>query len=219
MTLVDFEYYLWVLLLCIAIISSLQKKSYLHSSQFISKDTSVTLKAICCIVIVLHHYGLRVHNMLISKMLAIGGGTLALTIFLCLSAYGIAMSEKSKSTDIKSFINKRMSKVLIPYIVIMTFTYIAYWFIGGQASLDEMIANRINPSFAFIGSHESSWIDFFKFLFGVESLCGSMWFVGVTVYAYLAFLLSKSCYSIKENQHKLFTLYSVLIIIFGIEHI
>ena len=216
MTLLDFEYYLWVALMCIALIGSFKRRETSHSPQIILKDTSVTLKALCCIIIILHHYGLRVSYTLISDILAIGGGSFSLTIFLCLSAYGIAMSEKYKNTDAKTFFNKRMFKVLIPYLIVMTLTYIVYWLIGGHASLDEMAAHRINPSFAYIGSHASTWSDYLKYLLGVESLCGSMWFVGVTLYAYFAFLISKSFFSISNEKHKLFALYIGLIIVFGI---
>ena len=217
MTLVDVEYHLWMLVLCVAIFFSLQKrKEPTIQSQIISKDTSIVLKAICCIVIILHHYGLRIGNVIISRILAIGGGNFSLTIFLCLSAYGIAVSEINRSTDVKTFLNKRMSKILIPYLVVMMLTIVAYWFIEGNASEEEMVANRINPSFAYIGGHEISLTDCLKWLVGINSLCGSMWFVGVILYAYMAFLVSKTLFSITNAKYKLFALYVILIVAFGI---
>lgn len=189
MTPIDIEYYFWTALLIISVLCSIEKKKELDlSTQTISLDTSVTLKAVCCIIIILHHYGLRNSSNFLSNILATGGGSYTLPIFLCLSSYGIAISELKTSTGTKTFFSKRISKIIIPYIIVMLLTIISYWIIEAKPSYGEMIDNRINTSFAYIGSHKISWVDVIEYLLGIKSLCGSMWFVGVTMYSYFTFL-------------------------------
>lgn len=79
---------------------SCQKKS----SILIGIQTSTLLKAFCCILIICHHYALRTDGGIIRRITAMGGGTFALVVFLLLSSYGIAESEKRKPTDFKQFL-------------------------------------------------------------------------------------------------------------------
>lgn len=179
-------------------------------------DTSLLLKAICCIVIILHHYSLRVHSSGIGTLLSIGGGSYALSIFLFLSAYGITKSEMIKACNLKAFVKKRFVKLLRPYTILTIIAIAAYWLIGANAPLEELQAARINPAFVHIGNHQKGLLDFFYYIIGIESFSGSMWFVGVTLYSYLAFFICKSFFNIGNQRFKCFVTYLLLILSFAI---
>lgn len=51
------------------------------SETILSLDTSNLIKAICCIVIILHHYALRVNIPLIGTYFGLQSGNYALTLF------------------------------------------------------------------------------------------------------------------------------------------
>ena len=48
----------------------------------ISQDTSQMLKAVCCIIIVLHHFALRRQDITALKPISIGGGEFCAAYFL-----------------------------------------------------------------------------------------------------------------------------------------
>lgn len=158
----------------------------------IKSQTSTLLKAFCCILIVCHHYALRTDGGIIRRIIAMGGGTFALVVFLLLSSYGIAESEKRKPTNLKTYIFKRCGKLIKPYLVITVVAMIAYWLIGAYASPDELSQNRVSLAFAEIGQHKLTASDVLSYLVGIKTFDGAMWFVGITLYSYLAFGLSKT---------------------------
>lgn len=124
-----------------------------------------------------------------------GGGTFALVVFLLLSSYGIAESEKRKPTDFKQFLFKRCRKIVVPYLVITIVAIIVYWFIGAYASTDVLFKNRVSQAFVELGQQGLIISDVLRYLVGLKTFDGAMWFVGVTLYSYLAFGLSKTiCY-------------------------
>ena len=121
-----------------------------------------------------------------------GGGTFALVVFLLLSSYGIAESEKRKPTNLKNYIVKRCGKLIKPYLVITVIAMIAYWLIGAYASPDELLKNRVSLAFVEIGQHVLTVSSGISYLVGLKTFDGAMWFAGVTLYSYLAFGLSKT---------------------------
>ena len=72
----EYEYFIVVMLLAMAILFSLTKKTVMtDNSCLISPDTSHIMKAVCCILIILHHWAFRVHSPLIENSLTgIWGG-------------------------------------------------------------------------------------------------------------------------------------------------
>ena len=173
-------------------------------------DTSRTLKALCCILIIIEHYALRVDEGVFGKIMIIGGGNFSLQIFLFLSAYGITQSEYNKNLGIVDFFHKRVMKVAIPYAIWVTLFFFIYWQIEADPKEDEMKVGRVTPSFATIGSHQIGVIQYFRYLFGIDSFCGHLWFVGVTLYHYVAFFVCKTLFSLQYKRIKCFCAYALL---------
>ncbi len=199
------------------------ERNKVYNSNLINPQTSTLLKAFCCILIVCHHYALRTDGRIIRRIVAMGGGTFALVVFLLLSSYGIAESEKRKPTDLKQYLFKRCGKLVKPYLLITVIAMIAYWFIGAYASSDELLQNRVSQAFVEIGQHRLTVPDGVSYMVGLKTFDGAMWFVGVTLYSYLAFGLSKTiCLKrfgggkIEDAKCSLTLLYSTLLVLFAV---
>lgn len=218
------EYLIILALFTLLLFFALQKKGeHIYNSNLINPQTSTLLKAFCCILIVCHHYALRTDGGIIRRIVAMGGGTFALVIFLLLSSYGIAESEKRKPTDLKQYLFKRCGKLVKPYFLVTVIAMIAYWFIGAYASSDMLLQNRVSQAFVEIGQHRLTIPDGVSYMVGLKTFDGAMWFVGVTLYSYLAFGLSKTiCLKrfgggkIEDAKCSLTLLYSTLLILFAV---
>lgn len=215
---ISIEYLIILAVLVYSIIRGTRKyDSVKFDNVIISQDTSQLLKAICCIIIVLHHFSLRRPDLLIGKPLAILGGNFALPIFLILSAYGIAKSELNRPIDnVTVYFKKRILKLLKPFWIVNLVTIILYYIIGGGCSAAEMLECRINNAFSDIGSHELSVADAFLMVIGLHEIDGAMWFVWVTLYSYVIFYISKIVFSIRTQKIGFILLYTLLIAIFGL---
>lgn len=170
-------------------------------NSLIYSDASSLLKTFCCIVIVCHHFALRADGGILRRLFAMGGGTFSLVIFLLLSSYGIAMSERNHPTTLVQYFKKRILKLLKPYIVITAFAMVIYAIIGADVPSDVLTANRISQAFVDIGQHKANLIDMFYYIAGFKTFDAAMWFVGVTLYSYVAFGLSK-CLSKDVEQSR-----------------
>lgn len=187
-----------------------------ESGSLISKETSSFFKALCCVVIVLHHFALRCENgWLVTRFFAIGGGSFSLPIFFILSSYGITKSELKNGTNLTSFIKKRFLKILIPFWIINFITVLTYGLISPKdLLLEELAVHRINPNFVLAGS--ASIVEKVKMCIGLVEIDGAMWFVYVILISYAAFFISKSIFSIKKTPKKFLSLYTLIIILSGV---
>ena len=192
MTLAEIEYVItFTLFLTMFKFSIGGGENNLNRCSVVFSETSLTLKALCCLVIICHHYALRVEGGPLNTLLRIGGGTYALSVFLLLSAYGIARSEVSRPTRPRQYARKRLWKLLCPYLLVTFVTLAAYWLAGGKGDAAELQAARVNPAFVEIGQHRATLADMVGYVVGLKSLDGAMWFVGVTLWSYVAFLVAK----------------------------
>lgn len=185
----------------------------------ILQDTSTSLKAMCCLIIICHHYALRTEGGVLDFALGLGGGTYALSLFLMLSAYGIVRSEIKSPTTILQYMRKRVWKLFLPYLMVTMATIAVYWLVGGNCDATQQEEARVNPAFAWIGQHHATLLDGLKYALGVESLDGAMWFVGVTIVSYVAFLLAKQLVmpnkGITEKRKAVFIAYLTLLTAFA----
>lgn len=185
-----------------------------ESKAFISKETSDILKALCCIIIVLHHFALRCENgWLVTRFFAIGGGSFSLPIFFILSSYGIIKSELKNGTNLISFIKKRFLKILVPFWIVNFVTVLVYGLISPKnLLLEELADHRINPNFVLVGS--ASIIEKLKMCIGLIEIDGAMWFVYFILISYFVFFISKSLFPLKRMPKSFFILYIVLFLVF-----
>lgn len=84
------------------------------NQNFISKNVSYQLKALAIIFVMLDHLNLR--KFLYIPILS-NWGTFSVSLFLILSAYGLAISYKN-DPKLSNYIYKRFNKVMLPYILV-----------------------------------------------------------------------------------------------------
>jgi peptidoglycan/LPS O-acetylase OafA/YrhL len=137
----------------------------------LSKEFSLLLKAVACIVIALHHYSQHVVSLGISgniiyKLLSSQGGFSGVALFFFLSGYGLMESNRnSHNTTLLG----RLWRVYRPMLVINLIQYLV----------------MLIASYKFCTNFEIRVIDVFRFYV----LDNVFWFVGIIMMCYVTFFL------------------------------
>lgn len=155
-----------------------------------SKQNSIQLKGIACLMIVLHHF---LHltggtNNIITYIIGSHFGYIFVSLFFLLSAYGLTESELNKKSNFYTFLKKRLLRVYIPFIYINIFTLFIY----------ELIQYK---SFSFF--------DVILHIIGIKLIDPFLWYILVSLLLYVLFWIS---FQVKSNANKLFILLSLVII-------
>lgn len=108
-----------------------------------SKESTLALKGICAIEIMLGHIGLHTNSIVLFANRK--AGILFVGIFLALSGYGLIYSLCNKENYLKGFFRQRILKILLPAYVVYIFNTLI-----SQESLN----NLINPIQFF---HSTNW--------------------------------------------------------------
>lgn len=182
----------------------------------LSLDTSNLIKAVCCIVIILHHYALRAQVPFVGSYFSSTAGNQALMLFMLMSGFGIVKSELIHKTTVKTFLKKRFLKLLIPFWIVNVITIIIYSFVNPQKPFGiDVDRVRVWDNFWNFGTGQFSLIDYILLTLGLKELDGIYWFLEVIVYSYVAFLITKSIFDIEKKRICSFLMYSAFIAIFG----
>lgn len=139
---------------------------------FLSKQFSLLLKGIACIVIALHHYSQHVvstgiSDSLLYKILSTQGGFSGVALFFFLSGYGLMESERQAHKSIMKGIPNRLWALYYPVLIINLIQYVVIKIASNIACCD------VN----------SSIIDIFRFYV----LDNVFWFVGIIMVCYISF--------------------------------
>lgn len=146
-----------------------------NSEGVISKDFSMLLKGLCCILVGLHHYA-RIaveqdgSTNVLYILLASQGGNIGVGLFFFLSGYGIMESAKKRLPTVKEVLVNRYWKLLWPILTLN----ILYLIIAGAR-------NPVDSSD--LHSLMSSIVDF-------KSVDPVLWFIEVLFACYAAFYIS-----------------------------
>ena len=162
----EYEYFVVAVLLIMATVCSLQARQEKKSPcGLISVDTSHMMKAICCIIIILHHWALRVHSPWTEKLLSSLSGGYSLSVFFMLSTYGIAKSEMKHPLKIIDYTKHRIWKILKPYLIIALLMLVTYWLIGATYPIEDLALYRVSKFFVLIGQHQLEMTDYLKLIY------------------------------------------------------
>lgn len=182
----------------------------------LSLDTSNLIKAICCVIIILHHYALRAQVPFVGSYFSSTAGNQALMLFMLMSGFGIVKSELIHKTTVKTFLKKRFLKLLIPFWIVNVITIIIYSFVNPQKPFGiDVDRVRVWDNFWDFGTGQYGLIDYMLLALGFKELDGIYWFLEVIVYSYVAFLITKSIFDIEKKRICSFLMYSAFIAIFG----
>lgn len=187
------------------------------SETILSLDTSNLIKAICCIVIIMHHYALRVNIPLLGPYFGSQSGNQALTLFMLMSGFGVVKSEIIHKSTVNTFLKRRFLKLLIPFWIVNFLTILAYSLINPQkpfgVNLDEI---RVWDYFWNFGTGQYVFLDYVMLFLGIKEVDGAYWFLEVILYSYLALLVTKSLFDLKKKKAYALSFYAILITLFGI---
>ena len=150
-------------------------------------------KGFAILGIILFHYFRLSETVLLAKAVMFGGA--GVHLFILASGFGLPLS--SLATSVWPFYKRRLTRILIPYYVFITFLFILNQF---------YVIYPDGTSYAYIG--HIFWFKMFD-----ESIIGSfgghLWFISLIIQLYLVFPL---LYQIKKRIGNLFFFIVILII-------
>lgn len=183
----------------------------------LSLDTSNLIKAVCCIVIILHHYALRAQVPFVGSYFSSSAGNQALMLFMLMSGFGIVKSELIHKTTVKTFLKKRFLKLLIPFWIVNVITIVIYSFVNPQKPYGiDVDRVRVWDNFWNFGTGQYAILDYVMLFLGIKEVDGAYWFLEVILYSYLALLVTKSLFDLKKKKAYALSFYTILITLFGI---
>ena len=104
----------------------IKRKSIFNSNNdVLDKYNSNKIKGLLAILIIMHHLSIYIKDVILFKILTIIG-IIAVSAFFFYSGYGLMTSYLKKESYIKDFLNKRIMKIVMPYIIAIMFTGLAY---------------------------------------------------------------------------------------------
>lgn len=132
--------------------------------EFLSIKSTNQYRGICILVVILHHIAQRMDDPGLMGLF-INAGPKAVSIFFFLSAYGLTSSLIANDRYLDGFINKKILRLYIPYILVnITVIILNYPFTNGTNSTEYLILS----------------------LFGFTTLT-HLWFIKTIVLFYLFF--------------------------------
>lgn len=84
----EYEYFIVIFMMIMTVVCSLkvrQEKAPVYS--LVSPDTSHVMKALCCIIIILHHWAFRGHSPYMEKVLTGFGGVFFVCVLYALDLW------------------------------------------------------------------------------------------------------------------------------------
>ncbi len=131
---------------------------------FSLNNTSI-IKGMAILLIALHHFAQAVPG---SHMrLFVASGYLSASMFFFLSGYGLASSYLINGNKLEGFIQRRLFRVVIPFVIVNILTLIYNYYSG------DMVPNVLDIAY----------------ILGLKLLDCVMWYVVVTLMLYMAFYL------------------------------
>lgn len=134
-----------------------------------TKEFTNVLKSVACLLIFIHHYFM--YSSGIVQIL----GFWMVSLFFFLSAYGISISLRRKITFLK-YIKKRLTVVIIPYILVNVFVII---FSGFKIPT----FTTANPVVSYVNA--PSALDYLLYLLGIRMIDSIMWYINVLLIFYV----------------------------------
>ena len=163
----NYPIYLLVYLL-IPILVLYKVKLYAVNNNFLSKSNTDILRGLFILIIIFHHISLRMtFPGLMSPFRHFG--YLGVSVFFFLSGYGLSISRLRNNDSNHDFFIKRISRVLVPYMLINFIT--------------------LNIEYFFYDKYYG-FADLIFYTLGIKMLNSTMWYINATILLYIVFYLS-----------------------------
>ena len=106
-----------------------RKSIFNANNDVLDKYNSNKIKGLLALLIIIHHLSIYIKDTILLKVFTIVG-VIAVSAFFFYSGYGLMISYLKKENYLKDFLNKRIMKIVIPYIIAIIFTILAYLLTG-----------------------------------------------------------------------------------------
>ena len=106
-----------------------RKSIFNTNNDVLDKHNSNKIKGLLAILIIIHHLSIYIKGTILFKVFTIAG-VIAVSAFFFYSGYGLMTSYLKKENYLKDFLNKRIMKIVIPYIIAIIFTILVYLLTG-----------------------------------------------------------------------------------------
>ena len=186
---------------------------YSSNDVLIPLDASKILKAICCIIIPIHHYGIFFCESRFVNIIRLAGGDVALVLFLLLSAYGVLKSEQAKRLTVVGFIKTRLMKIYVPFVIITTITVLLAILVDAKA-ISPYPTNMSDDLVSIAAENNALRLVYMSC--GIIEIDSSLWFVWVILVSYIIFIFSKSIFDINYQKKQFLLTYIILILLYGL---
>ncbi len=102
-----------------------RKSIFNANNDVLDKYNSNKIKGLLAILIIIHHLSIYIKDTILFKVFTVAG-IIAVSAFFFYSGYGLMTNYLKKENYLKDFLNKRIMKIVIPYIIAIIFTILAY---------------------------------------------------------------------------------------------
>lgn len=114
------------------------------NEEYMSKDSCKYYKGIFAIAIVLHHIATETNTSGLYNLIFEDFGALCVAVFFFISGYGLMKSHMGSDTYSNRFFSKRLSSILIPYIIITGIRWIECALMGEKYSFKNVMMGFVH---------------------------------------------------------------------------
>lgn len=144
---------------------------------YLSMNTTKCYKGLLAIIIVFHHLSIRTHSGIAFRLFTFVGCP-AVAVFFFFSGYGLQKSYITKAEQYcNGFLKKRLSAILLPYVVITFLYWIMYYLTGKfytfRNIIDRLLSGKPIVSFSW---YVITILLFYIFFWILMKLCNTNYF-------------------------------------------
>ena len=164
--------------------------NYYNKERCLSKDNTIRIKGIACIMVVITHICAQLKG---EGILALPAdiGFLAVGIFFFCSGYGLMYNYKFREDYVQGFFKRRLFPILIPF-----------WMTNIIYIIAKIIAD----------SKKIRIMDIFQYVLGTKLICGNLWYIQCIIVLYFIFFI---CARFIKNKKLMFVLLIILSLLYN----
>lgn len=120
-----------------------RKEIFNANNAVLDKNNSNKIKGLLSILIVIHHLSIYIKNTILFKIF-MTIGIVAVAAFFFYSGYGLMVNYLKKKNYLDNFFNKRIMKIVIPYIISIILTFFSYLLTEYKLTFGEIFNSLFN---------------------------------------------------------------------------
>lgn len=156
----------------------------------LTKKETIYVKAICSILIVLHHLSQRIGiNIITLPYIEVGKYSVAM--FLFISGYGLMKSLKNNNKYLSNFIVNRVFTIYMPFVIVNIIMILINW----------------------TGGFKYSFVNIIEYTLGIKLIDATMWFIIFIIASYFIFYIIFKFLDINKGRVAMLTINIIIFLI------